>query len=503
MSSTTTLEQPLTPDTASRWRNALLLWLLAWALVFWQPLLGAASVWIVNDTFNHCFLVLPAALYAIWQQRGAVLAQPPRLSLLGGLATLGALGVMALGQAAYIDVLQHMAMFGLLPALALMLFGWRVIRQIWFPLLFILFSVPVGEEFMPQFQAITADIAIAILQLIGVPVYRDGLYITVPNGHFVVAEACSGVRFFIACVVLGTAYAYLNFVSRWRALAFALFSVVLPIVANGIRAFGIIYVGHISNMKHAAGADHLIYGWFFFALVVALLLVAGHFFSDGHRPWQNRITQVDAGWQSHWRPATLLLAAAPLLLAVALSLALSGYGEAAFRLTPAGLTPISEEQAGQLDWTPRLHGADEYRTGQDNSSGARFFQGIYHFNSQGKEMVSGANRVYDIELWSIKGQFQLDSPGLGTITVLDLTSLRNRQRLVAYWYAVPGQVSSSAVRTKLRQAVNTLLLQPSGGALVSASLDYRGDQQQALARLQRILDQHALKLTETPPATGD
>lgn len=503
MSSTTTLEQSLTPDIANRWRAALLLWLLAWALVFWQPLVGAASVWIVNDTFNHCFLVLPASLYALWQQRGAILAQPPRLSLLGVLATLGVLAILALGQAAFIDVVQHLAVFSLLPTLALTLFGWRVVRQVWFPLLFILFSVPVGEEFMPQFQTITADIAIALLQLIGVPVYRDGLYITVPNGHFVVAEACSGVRFFIACVVLGTAYAYLNFVSRWRAMAFALFSVVLPILANGIRAFGIIYVGHISNMQHAAGADHLIYGWFFFALVVGLLLVTGHFFSDGHRPWQNRITRLDAGWQTLWRPRTALLAASPLALALMLVAGISGYNEAPFRLAPAGLNSIDIEEVRTLDWTPRLNNADEYRRGQDNTSGAGYFQAIFHYNSAGKEMVSWDNRVYDIEQWSIKGQFQLDSPGLGTITVLDLTSLRNRQRLLAYWYVVPGQVSSSAVRTKLRQAMNTLLLQPSGGALVAVSLDYRGNGRQALPTLQRILDQQALKLTTISPATGD
>ncbi|HVL01761.1 MAG TPA: exosortase A, partial [Dongiaceae bacterium] len=323
-------------------------WLLAWLAVFHGALLSAASVWLVNDTYNHCFFVLPVVLYAIWQQRGAVLSQPPRPSVLGGLLVLGALLAYAIGQAAYIDVLQHLAVFGLLPAMALFLLGWRAVKPIALPLLFIMFSVPLGEEMIPQFQKITADISILILQLIGVPVYRDGLYISVPNGHFVVAEACSGVRFFIACVVLGTAYAYLNFISRWRAIVFVLFSVAMPIIANGIRAFGIIYIGHTTNMQHAAGADHLVYGWVFFALVVVLLLLAGHFFSDGHRRWQNQIGAIDSGWQRRGR-SRLILAALPLLVALALQQIQAHYTETAFNLGGTDLEDVSREQAQALD----------------------------------------------------------------------------------------------------------------------------------------------------------
>src|SRR5690606_13408743 len=102
-------------------------------------LLSAASVWITNDTFNHCFLVLPGALYAIWQQRGALLASRPRYSVLGALLMRGCLAVFSIGSAAYIDVLQHLAVFALLPSMVLMLFGIRVTSKIALPLLFILF----------------------------------------------------------------------------------------------------------------------------------------------------------------------------------------------------------------------------------------------------------------------------------------------------------------------------------------------------------------------------
>lgn len=68
----------------------------------------------------------------------------------------------------------------------------------------------------------------------------EGLYLSIPAGHFEVAEACSGLRYLMASVALGVLYAYLTYRSPWRRLAFVVLSMVMPIVANGIRAYGIV-----------------------------------------------------------------------------------------------------------------------------------------------------------------------------------------------------------------------------------------------------------------------
>ncbi|HVK98679.1 MAG TPA: EpsI family protein, partial [Dongiaceae bacterium] len=229
-------------------------------------------------------------------------------------------------------------------------------------------------------------------------------------------------------------------------------------------------------------------------LVVVLLLLAGHFFSDGHRRWQNQIGVIDPGWQHHSR-SRLILAALPLLVALALQQIQAHYTETAFSLSGTDLEDVSREQAQALDWTPRLDSADQFRLGQDKASNARFYQGIYHYNEAGRELVSWANRVYDIEQWSLKEQTTSMVAGLGDVTVLDLTSLRNRQRLVAYWYVVPNRISSSSARIKVQQAINTLLLQPSGGGLIAISLDYRGSSDAAHTALQQVLDAHAHRLS--------
>jgi EpsI family protein len=90
-------------------------------------------------------------------------------------------------------------------------------------------------------------------------------------------EACSGVRYLISSVTLGCLYAYLTYKSWRRRGLFVVFSIVVPILANGLRAYLIVMIGHLSSMQLAVGFDHLIYGWIFFGLVMFFMFWIGSF----------------------------------------------------------------------------------------------------------------------------------------------------------------------------------------------------------------------------------
>src|SRR4029077_461187 len=107
--------------------------------------------------------------------------------------------------------------------------------------------------------------------------------IDVPAGKFVVAEACAGLRFLIASVAFGVFFAVITYRSRWRRIAFIGLSVVVPIIANGARAFGIIYAAEIVGSPAAVMADHVIYGWGFFSAILVLLTLLGRSFADRHQ----------------------------------------------------------------------------------------------------------------------------------------------------------------------------------------------------------------------------
>ena len=112
------------------------------------------------------------------------------------------------------------------------------------------------------------------------PATIDGVFIDTPVGLFEVAEACSGVKFLVAMVALGTLVAHLCFASWKRRVAFMAAAIVVPILANGVRAWGTIYIAQSQGVEFAAGFDHIVYGWIFFALVIAAVLGASWRFFD-------------------------------------------------------------------------------------------------------------------------------------------------------------------------------------------------------------------------------
>ena len=105
--------------------------------------------------------------------------------------------------------------------------------------------------------------------------------ISIPEGDFIIAEACAGLRFLIASIAFGAFFAVMVYRSWWRRLAFLALSMIVPIIANGIRAWGILYIAHLTNDVVAVEADHVVYGWGFFSAIILLLIVIGTRFSDG------------------------------------------------------------------------------------------------------------------------------------------------------------------------------------------------------------------------------
>jgi exosortase/archaeosortase family protein len=108
-----------------------------------------------------------------------------------------------------------------------------------------------------------------------IPGQVTGYRIEIPEGQFYIAEACAGLRFLIASIAFGVLYAVTMFRSPLRRAIFIVASILVPIVANGFRALGIVVLGHELGSAQAAETDHVLYGWIFFSIVILLLTLAG------------------------------------------------------------------------------------------------------------------------------------------------------------------------------------------------------------------------------------
>ena len=258
---------------------------LALGLLFRAEIAAAVQVWHDSTAYSHCFFVLPIALYLAWDRRATLprhcrcsrrrsppLARsrwPPPGSPPSGSASWRA---------------GNWSSWPVVELLFLAVLGWRLWWALSAPLLYLVFLVPFGAFLTPALQHFTAWFIDVGLTVLDIPHDVDAHLIEIPEGRFYVAEACAGLRFLIASVAFGVLYACLIYRSLWRRAAFMAASIVVPIIANGFRALGIVVLGHVLGSAEAASADHVLYGWVFFSIVILLLILAGMPFQQASAP---------------------------------------------------------------------------------------------------------------------------------------------------------------------------------------------------------------------------
>src|SRR5690606_24456170 len=139
----------------------------------------------------------------------------------------------------------------------------------------------------------------------------------IPSGDWSVVEGCSGLRYLIASITLGCLYAYLTYRSQVRRLVFVAVALIFPVIANGLRAYMIVMIAHLSDMKLALGVDHFIYGWVFFGLVMLLMFWIGSFWSES-QAHSNSVSSAAAATRAERLDTVRLAKCAAVVLACSL-----------------------------------------------------------------------------------------------------------------------------------------------------------------------------------------
>src|SRR5262245_60586790 len=243
--------------------------------VYWRTVADMVVIWVRSETFTHGFLVLPISLWLVWRQRRGLRELPVRPWFPGLLGVAGAGLLWLAADLASVASPAQFALVFMLQFAVVTVLGLTVGRALLFPLAFLLFAVPAGEFLVPKLMDHTADVTIVALRATGIPVFREGNHFAIPTGSWSVVEACSGIRYLIASMMAGSLFAYLTYRSPWKRWAFFAVSIVVPIVANWLRAYMIVVIGHLSGNTLAAGVDHLVYGWVFFGIVIAIMFWIG------------------------------------------------------------------------------------------------------------------------------------------------------------------------------------------------------------------------------------
>ncbi len=269
---------PGLPELAGALRTPALLLaagLAALGIAFSTEAASAWLIWTTSTAYSHCLFVLPIVLYLLWERRAEILAEPVVPLPLAGLLALPVGAAWLVAERLGIMEGRQLMAITMVEVLFLAVLGWRMALAASGGLRYLYFLVPFGAFITPMLQDWTTAFIAFGLDALAIPHTMDGYQIEIPEGRFFVAEACAGLRFLIASIAFGVLYAQLMYRGPVRRAAFIVASIVVPILANWLRALGIVVLGHLIGNAQAAAADHLIYGWVFFSAVTLLLIIAG------------------------------------------------------------------------------------------------------------------------------------------------------------------------------------------------------------------------------------
>lgn len=487
---------------------------LAPLLIYSSTATSMVAIWNSSETFAHGYIILPISLWLVWRRRASFrLIAPapywPALLLLLGVG-LGWL----LARMGEVQVVMQYAFVAMIPIIALAILGRRLSWSLAFPLLFLLLAVPFGEVFIDPLISFTADFTVWALQATGIPVLRNGTRFDIPTGSWSVVEACSGIRYLISSVTLGCLYAYLTYRSTKRRALFMVMAVTVPIVANGLRAYMIVMIGHLSGMKAAVGVDHLIYGWFFFGLVMFLLFWIGNFWREDQEEVPASAlaaiapAEIEAKASASKRIVVMALAIVAVLMVGPLFARYSDHVSASGKPVQLGnIVSTWLPTSAFSNWEPLFAPAQarlssvshapvsSSATAPGTATAPPVAMSVLYYRNQtnGKSLISSSNRLLGEKdpMHEMHVQKRVEPVGTRLLGVREaVLQGPDGAMLVWQWYWIGNTFTANDYVGKMLQAKDKLLLRGDDGAAILLSTPDTGDIEQARLPLRAFVNAH-------------
>jgi exosortase B len=255
----------------------------------WPILVGLAALYLPtywdlahglwqSEENAHGPIILAVAAWLVWSARPALAALAPDPRTLAGSLALGTgLALYALGRSQQLVALEVGSQIPVLAGVLLLTLGWRAVRVLWFPLLFLAFMVPlpgpVVDALTGPLKQVVSRTAESLLYAAGYPIARSGVVLSVGRYQLLVADACSGLNSMFSLSALGLLYVYLAPASQWWRNA-VLIAGILPIafLANIVRVIALVLITFHFGDEAGQGFLHGFAGIALFVVALVLLL---------------------------------------------------------------------------------------------------------------------------------------------------------------------------------------------------------------------------------------
>jgi EpsI family protein len=456
---------------------ALALLASGWWFAFHEPLAAMVATWSRNPMYSYAFLVPAVAAALWWSRRESLLAATHKGSWRFATPVLTAACILlVVGRAGGILLLEQFAILVSILGVALAVLGPAFVRTGWAGFAYLLFMIPFWDPITDALhwplQNYTAAIGTALLWVCGVPAYRDGVFVVLPNIALQVARACSGVNYQVAVLALGLPLAYTQLRSPWRRLALIAGAVVVAAFFNGVRAalIGLLAYWDLGAPLH--GPFHVLHGLFVAAAGYAALFTGLGWLKETEDSQDQRVRAIHAG--GSWLNIDLRAMAC-----LALTFWMVGLTASADAVEPVALRERLTALPMRLgEWTARAdisraslpgeadgwQAADEVlRRQYAGKDGSDVDVLVGYFARQGQARELAGYTTADLHRRARRSVIALQN---GEWLRVNVVRERQGTRVLLFWYELDGQPIAGRYATVAQTAWNGFVHRQSNGAVI-------------------------------------
>lgn len=439
--------------------------LIVLVLTIYHPLsLSIVLGWWNNDTLNQGVLIIPACIWLFFTNKNAVSEARPWwpglvLFLLAGI-------LIQIGEQTHTQALAEIGLLSSVLLIPVSLYGWQFLRSYWFVFVFALFAFPIWSVLTPYAQLLTTHATVTLLSLSSLPIYAEGFSIEIPAGSFIVEEGCSGMRYLVSALAIGSLYVYLS-AGKWTTRLWMFWLLVaLALIGNWIRILSVITIANFWGIDHPMVDDHATLGWIIFAI-----LLMGWFWLG------NRVLTNASNNGPRTSLSSLITGRQLAAFTVPLLIIAGGVPVAADRfLAPPQFRPIAAENLLLPNWQlvnddewlqPRFPGGSQFTFQQQNSPTVINLI-VYQQQADGEELINETNSTFEPKRWQLLERSALTAILLSGDIKINEQLVRqhsDKRRLIWSWYEFGTRRTTSTLYGKL-YGLRSLLEKRNGTAIV-------------------------------------
>lgn len=411
------------------------------ALFFYPTVALLYSRWIQWDEgLSHGLIIIGLFLFfTVKSSPWSVIKQPAWIDTCCYLCLIALSIFWFLAHITNIYILEQLALIPALFLLTAIVYGWQSSYQQKMLLAMPIFAIPIWDIFNSPLVNLSSLVVGQLVQWVNMPAVIDGNSIFIPFGHILIADGCSGIRYFVIALALGYLISYLNNYHFKNLLITLAIAATLGLAANWIRIFFLVVIGYETEMQSSMMSDHEYFGWFIFALIgfpaiyFAPVVRSNPVFSTPYS--QHRAIK--------FIPALIALGIGPLLN---LTLNPAPHIKNLTDILEHRLTPISHYRMPMIITSPE----PDHR--ENAAEGAIYFQiDQYQRHNSQEKLVPYINRLYSNEQWSIVRREEISISGM----MIQKTQFRHKNNgnnvLQLQWFSLANTTTSSLIVAKLLQ----------------------------------------------------